>query len=116
MKLLKKLDENKLILSLENSIKAKLSVLNPTTCKFSSEIVLFAINCVEHILTKKKSGSIKLQVVINCLLPYFQNDVNLIIKFVDIYLPQIPKSNIFRRNRDRIYNFFLRLVSKSPIN
>lgn len=60
-------------------------------------------------------GDIKREAVTNVLKPYFNNDAELIHRFIDCVFHQIVKSNVYRRNKTRLYNglvfllnFFLR--------
>jgi hypothetical protein len=54
-------------------------------------------------------GSLKEDAVIACVKQYFNNDIELVLKIIQLVLPNIPKSNFLRRNKNKIYNFFLQV-------
>ena len=78
--------------------------------KYDHNLVLFTIESIEHVFTEKKSGDIKRAVVVEILKPYFNDDTDLVIKFVELLLPKIEKSTWYTRHRNIIKSFFFVLV------
>lgn len=79
--------------------------------QFDHEIVIDVMQIVERIFNEPKIGDIKLKCVCEILKPYFLNNTNLIIKFVELNFDKIIKSNIVRRYGIKLFdltcNFFL---------
>ena len=97
-------------------IRNVLALFDPADHKYDEKIVVFAMQAVENFIIKPKQGERKLAVVIECVKHYFNDDVDLIVKMVEILLPKIKKMNIVRRNWKRIARFFLRTVAERCID
>ena len=87
-------------------IRNVLALFDPADHKYDEKIVVFAMQAVENFIIKPKQGERKLAVVVECVKNYFNDDVDLIVKMVEILLPKIKKMNIVRRNWKRIARFF----------
>ena len=96
--------------AIENDFKLAIcqmiDIIDPKNVKYDENIVAFVMETVEHVITARKSGKQKEKIVVDILVKYFNDDEVLIQKFIKLMMPRISKSNIFRRNRNRIYNFF----------
>ncbi len=88
-------------------IRGVLELFNPTDHKYDEKIVLFAMQAVENYIVKPKQGQRKLAVVVECVKHYFNDDIVLIVKMIELLLPKIKKMNIIRRNWKRVVRFFL---------
>lgn len=74
--------------------------------KYNIEIVKFVIESAEHVFTKPKSGDIKKSVSIEILKSFFDDNEELIERFIDMGLKDIEKSTRWTRAR----NFFFRVA------
>jgi len=91
---------------LVTKIQTVLDLFDPESNKYNENILLFAMQSVENYITKSKSGKRKLAVVTEAVKKYFNDDIELIVKMVDILLPKIKKMNFVRRHWKRVVAFF----------
>jgi len=89
-----------------NAFKEELDIFDVNERKYDKAIVEFCIQAAEDIFIGKKMGDIKLKNVVKVCLPFFDNNANLVKVFIEDNLHNIIESNVFRRNRMRIANFF----------
>ena len=91
-----------------NKIQAVLDLFDKTENKYNEKIVLFAMQAVENLfINKKKVGSLKLKCVIEACSKYFNDDHELITKFVDLMMSQLKTNRLYKL---RVY--FLRLFGR----
>jgi hypothetical protein len=103
----------KLVLSkeFEALVNEDLALYDATLNEYDAELVLHICNIAEnYFIQYKKMGQIKKQAVIQVLKPYFKNDELLLASIVQYVFPQVMKSNIFRRNKKRLYKLFNSVV------
>jgi hypothetical protein len=80
---------------------------------YEHEIIQFVCSVAEDFfISHGKMGELKEQAVIKCVAKYFNDDEDLVRKIIQLVLPNVPKTNILRRNKQRIINFFFILVEK----
>ena len=81
--------------------------------KYEHEIIQFVCSVAEDFfISHKKMGILKEEAVVKCVSKYFNDDEDLVRKIIQLVLPNIQKTNILRRNKQRIFNFFFGLVEK----
>ena len=81
--------------------------------KYEHSIIEFVCSVAEdYFISDSGMGDLKESSVVECCSKYFNNDEDLVKKIIQLVLPNVPKSNILRRNKTRIYNFFFWLVAK----
>ena len=91
-----------------NKIQAILDLFDRNENKYNEKIVLFAAQAVEnYFIGKRKVGNIKLKCVIEACKKYFNDDEELVKKFVELVLPHLKTSRLYRL---RVY--FLKLLGK----
>ena len=89
----------------QQKLNSDLELFDCELNKYDFDFVLKICNIAEnHFIQYKKMGEIKEKAVIQVLLPYFKNDVELIKSTILHIYPKITKSNILRRNKTRIFN------------
>lgn len=106
---LKRQKKEQVLKIVESKIASVVSSINKEEPTFKKAIVKFAMATVEHLITHKKSGASKREIVINALLPYFKDPESIGI-YIDLLLPEISKSTKLTRTVDSIYRGFLKLV------
>ncbi len=80
---------------------------------YEHEIIQFVCSVAEDFfISDRNMGDLKESSVIECCSKYFNNDIELVKKIIQLVLPNVPKSNILRRNKTRIINFVFFLVGK----
>lgn len=80
-----------------NKIQAILDLFDPKDHHYDHNVVLFSMQAVENMfIDKKKCGVIKLKCVIEACKKYFNGDEELITKFVDLLLPKLNKSRLYK--------------------
>jgi hypothetical protein len=81
--------------------------------KYEHSIIEFVCSVAEDFfISDRNMGDLKESSVIECCSKYFNNDIELVKKIIQLVLPNVPKSNILRRNKTRIINFVFFLVGK----
>ena len=91
-----------------NKIQAVLDLFDKSENKYNEKIVLFAMQAVENLfINKKKVGPLKLKCVIEACSKYFNDDHQLITKFVDLMMSQLRTNRLYKL---RVY--FLRLFGR----
>jgi hypothetical protein len=81
--------------------------------KYEHSIIEFVCSVAEDFfISDRNIGDLKESSVIECCSKYFNNDIELVKKIIQLVLPNVPKSNILRRNKTRIINFVFFLVGK----
>ena len=81
--------------------------------KYEHEIIEFVCSVAEDFfISHKKMGELKEEAVIKCVSKYFNDDEDLVKKIIQLVLPNVPKTNILRRNKQRIFNFFFIVLEK----
>ena len=109
----KKLKEDAMKKDFVDQVTGVLSLFDSSSNKYEHEIVAFVASVAEDFfISHKKMGAIKESSVVECCAQYFNNDTELVRKIIQIVLPNVPKSNIFRRNKQRIISFFFGLLNK----
>jgi hypothetical protein len=94
-------------------VSSVLELFNKDENLYEHEIVSFVCNVAEEFfISHKKMGDIKEASVVEVCKQYFNNDDKLVKTIIQLVLPAVPKSNFFRRNKQRIVGFFLQLVEK----
>ena len=93
-------------------VSEMLSVIDKKDVKYNEECVKFVCECAELYFLDKGCGELKLRVVTIVLMPYFNDDEELIHKFVQLCINAIRKSNILRRNYVRLRRIFFSLVNR----
>ena len=88
------------------AITKMIDIIDPNDVKYNENIVAFVCETIEHVITKRKSGKQKEKIVVEILSKYFNYDDVLVKKFIQLVLPRITKSNVFRRVRNRLNKFF----------
>jgi hypothetical protein len=92
-----------------DEMKKIISLFNSSDVKYNENIILFCMQSVEDYISKGKIGPEKLKIVTNILADYFNNDNELITKFVNMQMPRL-KQGLLRRIRIKIKNFFLNIL------
>ena len=96
-----------------NQVSGVLSLFDSSSNKYESEIVSFVCSVAEDwFITSSKMGDLKEQSVIECCSKYFNHDHALVQKIIQIVLPNVPKTNILRRNKQRIISFFFTVLAR----
>ena len=91
-----------------NKIQSVLDLFDKNENKYNEKIVLFSAQAVENFFVgKRKTGVIKLKCVIEACKKYFNYDEELVKKFVDLMLPHLKKSRLYR-----LKVYFLKLLGK----
>ncbi len=109
----KKLKEDALRKDFITQVSSVLDLFESSSNKYESEIVSFVCSVAEDwFITSSKMGDLKEQSVIECCSKYFNHDHALVQKIIQIVLPNVPKTNIFRRNKQRIISFFFTALNK----
>ena len=98
-----KLKFNTFIENMNNILK---SIDKEQLKKYDLELVKFCVQVAEDVFTEKGSGDIKLSAVIEILKSFYDDNEDLIKTFVEISLKKIHHSTIYRRNKNKINNFF----------
>ena len=81
--------------------------------KYEHSIIEFVCSVAEDFfISHAKMGILKEEAVVKCVSKYFNDDDELVRKIIQLVLPNVPKSNILRRNKQRIINFVFFLVEK----
>ena len=80
-----------------NKIQSVLDLFDKTENKYNYNLVLFCAQCVEnYFINKRKMGAAKLKLVIEACKKYFNDDVELVSKFVDLVLPNLKTSRFYK--------------------
>jgi hypothetical protein len=109
----KKLKQDAMKKDFIDQVSAVLDLFESSSNKYEHEIVSFVCSVAEDwFISHKQMGDLKEQSVIECCSRYFNNDVDLVKKIIQIVLPTVPKTNIIRRNKQKIISFFFGLVEK----
>ena len=87
-------------------IQQMLAVIPPSDANYNNEIVSFVLEALEHYFVKSKSGKLKLALAVQILKPYFKYDERLAVQIIELILPSIPKTNVFRRTGHYLSSFF----------
>ena len=74
--------------------------------KYDVNVVKFVCETIEHILVERNSGDLKKAIAIEVLKPYFDDNEDLVSKFIELVIDSIVKSTCFTRTRNCICNFF----------
>ena len=94
-------------------VSSVLSLFNKNDNEYETEIVSFCCSVAEEFfISHSKMGIIKEESVVNVCKHYFNDDEKLVKTIIALVLPSVPKSNILRRNRQRIINFFFGLCER----
>ena len=97
-------------------VSSVLELFNKDENLYSHEIVSFVCQVAEDFfITHRNMGEIKESSVVDVCKQYYNNDDQLIksiITLVYIVLPKVVKSNILRRNKQRIIGFFCSAFEK----
>ena len=101
-----KLKFNTFIENMNNILKSIDKEQLKSKNKYDLQLVQFACQAVEDVFTEKNSGDIKLSAVIEVLKSFYDDNEDLIKTFVEISLKKIHHSTIYRRNKNKINNFF----------
>ena len=80
-------------------VNKMLRMISHEDMTYDDNVVMFVLECAEMCFSKPKSGELKLKVS-------KEYDDILVEKFIDLLLPKIRKSNVLRRNYQRIRIFF----------
>ncbi len=96
-----------------NQVSGVLDLFDKNDNKYESEITQFVCSVAEdYFVSHTKMGTIKEEAVIQCVSLYFNNDILLVKKIIQLVLPNVTKSNIFRRNKNKVFKFFFYLVRR----
>lgn len=80
-----------------NKIQAILDLFDRSENRYNEKIVLFAMQAIENFFVgKKKIGDIKLKCVIEACKKYFNEDEDLVKKFVDLMLPLLKTNRLYK--------------------
>ena len=94
-------------------VSGVLDLFDTNSNKYEHEIVQFVCSVAEDFfISHSKMGLIKEDAVVKCVSKYFNNDEELVRKIIQLVLPNITKSNVFRRNRQKFMNLVFFLVDK----
>ena len=77
--------------------------------KYDENLVEFVCETVEHVFTQRGCGTLKQEISVEILKPFFDDNVELVAKFIELMLPKIVRSTKYTRVKSAVYNFFLRL-------
>lgn len=108
-------DELRKSIKIQNSIsqfctetQKILSMFDLNEKKYDHKIVLFVVELAEHFfVSEPKMGKVKSEAVVQCVAPFYNNDERLIKSIIDLVLPQVPKTNAYRRIKGKVKKFFL---------
>ena len=85
--------------------------------KYDSDIVQFVVQSAEDtFISHPKMGDIKSKAVVAICKRYFNDDVELVSKIIQMVLPLIKKSSFYRRNKTRAKQLFLSLLNMFGIS
>jgi hypothetical protein len=94
-------------------VSSVLDLFNKDENLYEHEIVSFVCGVAEEFfISHKKMGEIKEASVVEVCKQYFNNDDKLVKTIIALVLPAVPKTNFFRRNKQRIVGFFLQVLEK----
>jgi hypothetical protein len=107
----KKITMNNDSLIFIKNVKKALNIFNPDENHYNERLILFAMQSCENFFLHKKSGETKQEMVVQCVLEFFNNDKELIKKFIQLLMPKLINFKFVRRNFYKIVNFFSKLFS-----
>ena len=85
--------------------------------KYDSDIVQFVVQSAEDtFISHLHMGDIKKRAVVAICKRYFNDDVELVSKIIDMVLPLIKRSSFYRRNKTRAKQFFFWLLNTVGIS
>ena len=88
-------------------VSSVLTLFNKTDNEYETEIVTFCVQVAEDFfISHSGMGEIKQDAVVQVCKQYFNDDEKLVKTIIALVMPSITKSNIVRRNRQRIISFF----------
>ena len=94
-------------------VSSVLDLFNKDDNEYAHEIVSFVCQVAEDFfITHRSMGEIKESSVVDVCKKYFNNDDKLVKTIIALVLPSVTKSNIIRRNKQRIVGFFLQVAEK----
>ena len=79
--------------------------------KYDNNLTKFVCETIEHIFTERKCGDLKKSIAVEILKPYFNEDDELVSKFIELILEKITKSTKFSRVKNKVSKFFFQLLS-----
>lgn len=83
--------------------------LNVEEHKYDMDLLLELMNVVEQYFiygNKEERDKSKQEVIEDVMLKFFNDDINVLNKFIGTIYKKVKKSNVYRRTYRRIYNFF----------
>lgn len=92
-------------------VKSDLDSFSVAEGHYDHDLVLKICDIAELFFMDKGCGDVKKEAVISVLLPYFNNDRELIGKIIEFIFPMIKKSTLYRRNKKRAYKYFVIAVN-----
>lgn len=88
-------------------INSLLKLYDQRSDKYNFELLIGVCQIVEdNMIFKERCGEDKKRVVINILLPFFNNDLELLDKAIEFCLKDIQRSSMRKRLLKRLYLFF----------
>ena len=95
----------------EENYDRTIVLIEKNDLKYDDNLTKFVCEAIEHIFTERKCGDLKKSIAILILKPYFNDDEELIGKFIELILEKITKSTKFSRIKNKIGGFFFQLLS-----
>lgn len=92
-------------------VKSDLESFSIAEGHYDHDLVLKMCDVAEFFFMDKGCGDVKKEAVISVLLPYFNNDRELVSKIIEFVFPMVTKSTLFRRNKKRLWNGFVVVVN-----
>src|SRR5205085_8315365 len=93
-KLVNKLKNNGLVKEFVAKAQKMISLFDPKDIKYDEKVVMFVMESAEMFFLDRKCGTLKKQVVIEVLLPFFNDDTLLVEKFIQLCHSTIRKANM----------------------
>ena len=81
--------------------------------KYDTNLVLFVIETVEHVFTKRGSGDLKKAVSVELLMPFFDDNEALAASFIELLLRDMVHSTLLSRSKNKVAKFFLGLFKSA---
>lgn len=106
------LKQNLMYCDFVESLSNVLDLFDNTQRKYDHDIVQFVCQSAEDaFISHKQMGLLKKKAVVEICKRYFNDDAELVSKIIEIVLPNIIKSSLYRRNKKRLSNCFFFVVS-----
>lgn len=90
----------------QTSLEQVLNLYPVEQLKYSSHLVSFVMHEVERFILKPKSGTVKRQLVINCVKKYFDNNEEIVNLVIDLLFKDLKQIKFIKRQFFKLCRFF----------